>query len=210
MNRTMQTLAKMPITAIIVVVKFASNEMPWALRTCTIYGRIANIAVNCISMNRIETRANGLSVRFFVMSLNLSTRVGGGWVHFALDFTQLSHEADIWLISLSWLNSVETLSVDTHPRSTCNVFCASSERFFESSQIGASGTWKEEKKVLLVKLKVIEWTQEMRNRDKRHRKRRDLSIVLISPFLHAVDYSWWLLLFVMNLQKWPPKCWQWV
>lgn len=128
----------------IVVVKFASNEMPWALRTCTIYGRIANIAVNCISMNRIETRANGLSVRFFVMSLNLSTRVGGGWVHFALDFTQLSHEADIWLISLSWLNSVETLSVDTHPRSTCNVFCASSERFFESSQIGASGTWKEE------------------------------------------------------------------
>lgn len=146
MNRTMQTLAKMPITPMIVVVRFASNEMPWALKIWTMYGRIANIAVNCIRRNRQVTKANGLRVRFLVMSLNLLNRVGGGWVHFALVFTQLSHDADIWLISFSWLNSAEILSVDTHPRSTCNVLWASSERSFESSQIGASGTWEEKMK----------------------------------------------------------------
>lgn len=101
MKIAMQTLAKIPITPIIVVVKFASNEMPCALRIGTMYGRIANNAVNCITRKRMLTNANGLSTRFFVISWILSHNVGGGCVHFVLDFTQLSHDADNLLTSLS-------------------------------------------------------------------------------------------------------------
>lgn len=143
MKSTMQTLAKIPMTPMIVVVKFASSEMPWALKICTMYGRIANIAVNCININKMVTRANGLRVRFLVISLNLSTNFGGGCVHLALNFVQLSHDADIWLICLSCSNSGEILSVDTQPRNICKVRCASAERSFESSQIGASGILNE-------------------------------------------------------------------
>lgn len=135
----MKILAKIPMTPMMVVVIFASNEIPWALKIGTMYERIANIAVNCITRNKRVTKANGLSVRFFVISMNLSSNVGGGWGHFILNFEQLSQDADIWLICFSCSNSIEILSVETQPLSTCKFRCASSVRFFESNQIGVSG-----------------------------------------------------------------------
>lgn len=142
MKKTMKTFASMPKTPRMIVTKFAFNRMPWALSIGTMYGRIMNMPLNCISKHKTVTKTNGLSVRFRVISLNLSSSVGGGWSHLVPAFSQLAHDADNCVIFFSWLNSAEMLSVDTHPRSTCSVLWASSARFFESNQIGASGTWK--------------------------------------------------------------------
>lgn len=142
MKKTIKIFAKIPRTPRIIVTKFASNRIPCALKIGTMYGRITNIPQNCMKRNKNVTRMNGLSVRFRVISLNLSNSVGGGWSHLVAAFSQLAHDADICVIFFSWLNSVEMLSVDTPPRSICSVFWASSERFFESNQIGASGACK--------------------------------------------------------------------
>lgn len=122
-----------------IVVKFASKAMPCAFRIGTIYGRMANIPENCINRNKIVIKRNGLSVRFLVISLILFQNVGGECVHFMADFSQFAQDADISLIFFSWFSSVEIVLLDTHPRSTCNDLFASSERCFESSQIGDSG-----------------------------------------------------------------------
>lgn len=124
---------------IMVVVKLASSNIPNALKMGTIYGRIANIAVNCINANAVTTNTNGLSDRFRSISLNLLRSVGDTCVHFVLDFMHSPHVDDIRLICCNCLNSAEILSVDTQPRRICIDFCASSTRFFDNSHIGASG-----------------------------------------------------------------------
>lgn len=116
------TFAKIPIPPIMVVVKLGSSNIPNALKIGTIYGRIANIAVNinwnekfhaffaifirnfryipvnCMNANANVVKRNGLIDRFRVISLNLSRRVGAGCVHFVLDFMQSPHADDIALM----------------------------------------------------------------------------------------------------------------
>lgn len=151
---TMKTFAKIPSTPRMIVVKLGSSDMPWAFKIGTMYGLIMKIPVNCMNKNINVLKTNGLNDLFFAISLNFSSNVGGGWSHLMPNFSHSPQLTDISLIFLSSSNSFETLSVETHPRRTCRLFCASSVRSLDSNQIGVSGTF-----FLLQKndLKCIKW-----------------------------------------------------
>lgn len=108
----------------------------------TINGRIANIPENCIRRNNIVIKKKGFNVLFLVISLNLSNIVGGGCSHLMPDFSQFEQEAEISLICFNCSNSVDIASGETQPRRVCKDFCAFSERCFDKSQMGLSGTLK--------------------------------------------------------------------
>lgn len=105
------------------------------------YGRIAPNPLNVDKKNVNKTRNNGVSVFLRFNSFIFMSIVGAGCTHFKFCWVQASHEFDRSMYLLSDSNSKFTLFADTHPRSHCSDFCASSVRFLDSNHNGVSGTW---------------------------------------------------------------------
>lgn len=74
-------LASNPITPTTTVAQFASIGIAYALKICTIYGRIEVIPLNCEIAKQKITIAKGRIVRFLDSSLIFSRRSAGGWEH---------------------------------------------------------------------------------------------------------------------------------
>lgn len=88
---------QMPVTPRKTVARFGLIGMPYDLRICTIYGRMANTPENCEIINAIESRTNGLRFRLRSNSCNFCVVVGDGCVHFTLAFVHFVHALDISL-----------------------------------------------------------------------------------------------------------------
>lgn len=144
MNFTVSThvmVPTMPVTPSATVAQFGLIGVPYTVRMRMMYGRIACMPENCVTQNTMSSTANGFNVRFRTNSFNFCAAVGGGCIHFCSAFTHSGHAFEYSLYRTMPANSFSTAFGDTHPRSHCNDFNASSVRFFDSSHNGVSGIW---------------------------------------------------------------------
>lgn len=145
----------MPSNPSMTVVRLASSGTPYALRICTMYGRMAKMPQNCMMKHWNAIKMNGFRVRLRPTSFNFSHSVGGGCSHLADNFSQFKHELDAALYRCKSANSPDTAAGDTQPRSHCSDFIASSPRAFESNQIGVSGTYFLEAKKIVRSSRLV-------------------------------------------------------
>lgn len=124
------------------VAQFGLMGEPYDFNICTIYGRIAWLPENCPIANAVKRIMNGFIVRRRSNSCNFSRMVGLGWGHFCWDLIHALQETEYSLYRLISSNSTLTALAETQPRSHCKDFRASASRFFDKSQSGVSGIWK--------------------------------------------------------------------
>lgn len=122
-----------------------ASGLSYALKIWTIKLPMANAPENWARKNNNIIMQNGLSVCLRRSSLNLSSIVGNGCVHFWACLMQESQDLARSLYCWSSLNSWATTSLDTQPRSQQSDFSASSARSFDNSHWGVSGICKERK-----------------------------------------------------------------
>lgn len=146
-NRTKHmniTLTRLSSVLIIAAARSGAIGLSYALKICTINGRIEFVPVNWTKMNSDRTIINGLRIRLRFNSANFSRIVGNGCEHGKFNFAQDWHDFDCSLCRCKSPNSWLMWCRVVQPRSHCNDFSASVKRFFESNHCGVSGIWKAE------------------------------------------------------------------
>lgn len=136
MNKTFAMLSNNDIRA---TAWSASIGLSYALKICTMNGRIENVPENWASKNNTKIIVNGLMVRRRFNSPNFSSTVGDGCEHGRFCFSQNVHDFERTLCSCSSWNSADTVCDEAQPRSQHNDFSASFTRFFDSNHWGVSG-----------------------------------------------------------------------
>lgn len=112
----------------------------YALKICTINGRIATSRESWNIESSISKMANGLRHCLRFNCASFSTSVGGGCVQVRFFFMHGTHDfVRSWYRWSEWNSSMAAAS-DVQPRNHLNALSASSGRFFESNHIGDSGT----------------------------------------------------------------------
>lgn len=129
----------MPVTPSATVAQFGLIGVPYVFKMRTMYGLIACIPENWAMKKTMSSTTNGFSVRFRISSCNFCMALGGGCVHFRSALTHSAHAFEYSLYRTISANSFSTAFGDTHPRSHCNDFRASSWRPFDSNHSGVSG-----------------------------------------------------------------------
>lgn len=131
---------------------------------------MAAVLVNWYRKNRLITIKNGFSVRFLFNSLTFPIKLGAGCVHLTFCLTQTLQDLERSLYRCRALNSSDTISGRTHPRSQQSAFSASSTRFFDSSHSGVSGIYGHAKTNSTCALHLVRHDQGSWKQNTKHTK----------------------------------------
>lgn len=93
------------IHIVFTVAQLALIGVPYALKICTMYGRIACIPENWHMKKPNSSNMNGFIVRLRFSSLNFCSVVGAGCGHFFCAFTHTGHELENSLYRCNAWNS---------------------------------------------------------------------------------------------------------
>lgn len=116
------------------------NGVLYALKICTINGRIAKIRVTWKMKINASTMANGLSDCWRFNWASFSIIVAGGCLHINCLLMHGTHDFVRSLYCWSEWNSSIAAPSETQPRNHRRAFNASCDRSALSNQIGDSGT----------------------------------------------------------------------